>query len=76
MINGHFSFIIRSDMVTMLATSSIIEGEMIESSSPADPLFWMVHPVLERLLSAKRLPGVTTMGSKEFYKWPYIGGSR
>jgi hypothetical protein len=64
-----------SDMVTMIATSSVIEGDMIESSSPADPLFWMIHPVIERLLSAKRLPDVKTMGSKAFYKWEDMGGT-
>ncbi len=75
----------------MLATSSVIEGDMIESSSPADPLFWLVHPVIERLLTAKRLPDVTSMGGtgtgagagveagvgggKEVYKWTEIGGA-
>jgi hypothetical protein len=41
------------DMMTMLATSSVVEGDMIESSSPQDPLFWMIHTVIERMLSAK-----------------------
>ena len=43
------------DMMTMLATSSVVEGDMIESSSPQDPLFWMIHTVIERMLSAKVL---------------------
>lgn len=43
------------DMVLLLATMPSTEGEMIESASPADILFWVIHPTLERLLSAKRL---------------------
>jgi len=42
------------DLTTFLATSSVLEGEMIESASTADPLFWIIHPVIERLVSAKR----------------------
>lgn len=30
-------------------------GDMFSSASPADPLFWMVHPALDRLLSWRRL---------------------
>lgn len=63
------------DMTTFLATSSVLEGEMIESASPADIMFWIIHPVIERLLSAKRLPGVTKMGQTEFYKWADVDGS-
>ena len=33
---------------------------MIESASTADVLFWMIHPAIERLLAAKRLPEVGT----------------
>ena len=42
---------------------------MIESASTADPLFWLTHPVIERLLSAKRLQSVTTMGDATFDNW-------
>ena len=34
---------------------------MIESASTADVLFWMIHPAIERLLAAKRLPEVGTL---------------
>ncbi len=64
-----------TDMMTMLATSSVIEGDMIESSSPQDPLFWMIHTVIERMLSAKRLPTVTQMGTKAVQKWEFMGGA-
>ena len=64
-----------TDMMTMLATSSVIEGDMIESSSPQDPLFWMIHTVIERMLAAKRLPSVLKMGTKDIYKWEYMGGA-
>jgi hypothetical protein len=33
-------------MVYMLSTMSSIEGEMLESSSPIDILFWVIHPTL------------------------------
>ena len=58
-----------ADMTLWLSTSSVQEGEMIESASTADPLFWLTHPVIERLLSAKRLPKVNTMGEAKFDKW-------
>lgn len=57
------------DLTYFLATSSVLEGEMIESASTADPMFWIIHPVIERLVSAKRLDGVNTMGSLEYSKW-------
>jgi hypothetical protein len=38
-------------------------------------MFWIIHPAIERLLQAKRLPGVTNMGGTEFYKWPVVDGS-
>ncbi len=33
------------DLVYVFATTSVKEGEMLESASPADILFWMIHPV-------------------------------
>lgn len=30
---------------------------MVESASTADIMFWLTHPAIERMLSAKRLPG-------------------
>ena len=35
-----------SDIVYMMATSSVLEGEMIESSSPADIIFWLVRETI------------------------------
>jgi len=35
----------RKDLVTTMCTTGVKEGEMLESASPADPLFWMIHPV-------------------------------
>lgn len=46
------------DMVNMIARNSLLHGDMIESSSPADIIFWLVHPALDRMLAAKRLPNV------------------
>lgn len=65
-----------SDMVYMLATASVKEGEMIESASTADILFWVIHPTIERLLAAKRLAAVKNFGSREFMKWnDYTGAT-
>ena len=63
------------DMTYWLATSSVQEGEMIESASTADPLFWLTHPVIERLLSAKRLETVTKMGTQSFDNWKQFNGN-
>ena len=65
-----------ADMTYWLTTASVMEGEMIESASTADPLFWLTHPVIERLLAAKRLPGVTNMGDHaQFDNWPVYNGN-
>lgn len=64
-----------TDMVKMIATSSLYEGEMIESASPIDITFWVIHPTLERLLMAKRLPSVVSMASSPVSKWPSVDGS-
>ena len=64
-----------SDLVTTISSSPIMEGEMVESASPSDILFWVIHPTIERLLSAKRLSTVSSMGSEEFVKWNSSDGS-
>ena len=58
-----------------MATASVREGDMDETSSPIDILFWMIHPAIERLLAAKRIDGVINMGSSLFEKWPVVDGS-
>eukprot|EP00595_Chromulina_sp_UTEXLB2642_P002269 CAMPEP_0196763506 /NCGR_PEP_ID=MMETSP1095-20130614/4234_1 /TAXON_ID=96789 ORGANISM="Chromulina nebulosa, Strain UTEXLB2642" /NCGR_SAMPLE_ID=MMETSP1095 /ASSEMBLY_ACC=CAM_ASM_000446 /LENGTH=479 /DNA_ID=CAMNT_0042116881 /DNA_START=795 /DNA_END=2234 /DNA_ORIENTATION=+ len=35
----------------------IFAGDHLESASPADPSFWVIHPTLERLLHAKLMSG-------------------
>ena len=45
----------RRDLVTTVCTASAYEGELLESASPSDPIFWMIHPAIDRMLSAKRL---------------------
>lgn len=32
-------------------------GDHLESASPADPTFWVIHPTLERLMHAKMMTG-------------------
>jgi hypothetical protein len=66
---GFYTEEMRKDLVYMVSTNSAVQGDMLESASPADILFWMIHPVVERLLAAKRLPSVTEMAGTEFYKW-------
>merc|ERR1712196_140956 len=33
-------------------------GENVESASPADPVFWMIHQILDRMITLKRLAEV------------------
>jgi hypothetical protein len=35
----------------------IFSGDHLESASPADPSFWVIHPTLERLMHAKSMAG-------------------
>ena len=64
------------DMVYMLTTMTSVEGEMLESSSPIDILFWVIHPTIERLLSAKRVDAYVDYGETPIFKWPTIDGSQ
>ena len=64
------------DMVYMLSTMSSVEGEMLESSSPIDILFWVIHPTIERLLAAKRVDAYVDYGGTPIYRWPTIDGSQ
>ena len=49
-INISFVVYINSqDMLTFIATNPVMEGEMVESASTADVLFWVIHPVIEVL---------------------------
>jgi hypothetical protein len=57
------------DITEMMVTASVLEGEMVHAASPSDILFWAIHPVIERLLQAKRLSTVNNIGGYEFYKW-------
>lgn len=51
----------REDMARMICTAGAKEGQQLESASPLDIVFWMIHPVLDRLATAKRL---ATAGAK------------
>jgi hypothetical protein len=70
---GYFSAAFTTQFIeetTNLVTgSSVKEGEMLHSGSPADIMFWIIHPVIERMLAAKRVRGVDTMGTTKFVKW-------
>ena len=61
------------DLTVMMATTPVLEGEMIESASTADVLFWIIHPGIERLLAAKRLAGVTAMNGVPFTQVGSVG---
>jgi hypothetical protein len=52
------------DLVKFVSNTPLIEGEMLEAASPADIVFWLIHPGVERLLAAKRLTTVTHMGGQ------------
>jgi len=67
--NKTFTVNFMEDLTSLIATASVKEGEMLEAASPADVMFWMIHTVIERLLQAKRLDTVSSMGGTEFYKW-------
>mmetsp|Transcript_434 Transcript_434/g.617 ORF Transcript_434/g.617 Transcript_434/m.617 type:complete len:485 (-) Transcript_434:318-1772(-) len=48
---------IREDLITtMCSVGQVQEGEMLESGSPSDPLFFTIHPAIDRLTIAKRFP--------------------
>jgi len=51
----------RESMTRMVCTAGAKEGQQLESASPLDIVFWMIHPVLDRLATAKRL---ATAGAK------------
>jgi len=56
----------RQDLVHTFCSAEVKEGEQLESASPMDIVFWMIHPVLDRLVTAKRLasqPSGIFMGS-------------
>ncbi len=73
--NAAFPAQFLEELILLISTSSVLEGEMLESAAPADPIFWFIHSTIERLLSAKRLPGVTNMSGVEFLKWDVADGS-
>jgi len=57
MFQSVFDDRMRKDMLTTLCTAGVKQGEQLESASPLDPVFWMIHPVLDRMITAKRLAG-------------------
>ena len=64
------------ELVTMIATTSVKEGEMIEAASPADIIFWVLHPTIERLLAAKRVNDNSyTFGGTPFKRFSVTDGS-
>jgi len=70
---GYFSAVMSEDFLQevthMISTSSVKEGEMLHSGSPADIMFWIIHPVIERLLAAKRVDTTSKMGTTPYVKW-------
>lgn len=45
----------RKTMITNICSTGVKEGELLESASPADPIFFIIHPIIDRMLTAKRL---------------------
>ena len=54
---------------SLLGSRNTQEKEIVHSGSPSDIMFWIIHPVIERMLAAKRVSSVTKMGDKTFFKW-------
>lgn len=48
----------RKALVTTFCSAGVVEGEMLESASPIDITFWMIHPIIDRLVMAKRLAAI------------------
>ena len=43
--------------IEIVCNAGILVGDEEQSSSPADPLFWPIHPTIERLYQWKMLNG-------------------
>ncbi len=67
----------QKDFIHMVSEYPIREGDMLESASPADPLFWVIHPTIERVLQLKTQdysdapPDFTrgSLGNTQFSTW-------
>jgi len=46
---------IRKHLITDICSAGAKEGEQLESASPVDPVFWLIHPILDRMTQVKRL---------------------
>ena len=57
------------ELVVYVGTTPLVEGDMLEAASPADIMFWMIHPAIERMLAAKRLPTVKKFADLPLSKW-------
>ena len=55
---------LKKELVTMICSTGVKEGENVESACPADPVCWMIHPILDRMITYKRLAEVN--GSLNF----------
>ena len=58
-------------LVRAICTSGAVMGENEESASPADPVFWVLHPTVERLWQNKKLSSTPF----ENESWPSTGTS-
>jgi len=45
----------RKKLITSICSAGVKQGEQLESASPVDPVFWLIHPILDRLTQLKRL---------------------
>jgi len=54
------------DLVAIITGSSMFEGDLV-SSSVSDPLFWIMNPTIQRLVTAKRVTSTNNkMGALPF----------
>ena len=63
------------ELTVMLATTSVLEGDIIDTAGLGDMAFWLMAPTIERLLAAKRLSDLDEFASVKFAKWDSYDGA-
>lgn len=63
------------ELTVLVASTPIVEGDLIDTAGLADPTFWLLAPAMERVLQAKRLYGLDDFAGSSFAKWDSYDGS-
>jgi len=56
----------RKGLITSMCSAGVKEGEQLESASPVDPVFWLIHPILDRMTTVKRLAALQDIPFGDF----------